>query len=227
MEIQITVPAEYLAVLKLFAADMDVRYYLNGIHLEIGREETLLVASNGAMLGCFRVESEQPDVDAPLTRIIIPNNLLTPIKSTGVVEIAIGEPETKENAEGEEVPVSNARPVKLTYAGLTMRGEALDGEFPDFRRVIPPKVSGRPAQFDPRYLGTLAKAWSILHSNKGICAVGIGYNGEKAALIDLGVDNFVGVIMPMRHDDAPRTAPAWWTDLVGAKKKTRCRPGVT
>ena len=76
MEIKLTVRAEAIAVLKLFASDKDVRYYLNGINLEIGATESRLVATDGSMLGCFRVESEQPEVDAPLTDIIIPNDLL-------------------------------------------------------------------------------------------------------------------------------------------------------
>lgn len=214
MEIKLTVRAEAIAVLKLFAADKAVRYYLNGINLEIGRKETRLVATDGAMLGCFRVESEQPDVDAPLTNIIIPNDLLKPIKPTGLVEITIGELETKDNGKGEEVPVSNARPVTLTYAGLSMSGKTVDGKFPDFRRVIPAKVSGQPAQFDPRFTGTLAKAWSILHGGKGPHLAAIGFNGNDGALLDLADENFVGVIMPLRPNavTAPETPPCWAHD---------------
>ena len=214
MEIKLTVRAEAIAVLKLFAANKDVRYYLNGINLEIGRKETRLVASDGTMLGCFRVESEQPDVDAPLTDVIIPNDLLKPIKPTGLVEIIIGELETKDNGKGEKVPVSNARPVTLTYAGLSMSGKTLDGKFPDFRRVIPSKVSGQPAQFDPRFTGTLAKAWSILHGGKGPHCVGLGFNGNDGALITLADENFVGVIMPLRPHAVvtPDTPPSWAHD---------------
>lgn len=214
MEIKITVRAEIIAVLKLFAADKDIRFYLNGINLEIGATESRLVATNGHILGCFRVESEQPDVDAPLTNIIIPNDLLKPIKPTGLVEITIGELETKDNGKGEEVPVSNARPVTLTYAGLSMSGKTVDVRFPDFRRVIPSKVSGQPAQFDPRLIGTLAKAWSILHGGKGPHCVGLGFNGNDGALITLADENFVGVIMPMspRANTAPETPPSWVHD---------------
>jgi len=214
MEIKLTVRAEAIAVLKLFAADKDVRYYLNGINLEIGRKETRLVATNGVMLGCFRVESEQPDVDAPLTNIMIPNDLLKPIKAKGMVEILIGPLETKKDAKGEEVPVSNARPVTLTYAGLSMSGKTLDGIFPDWRRAIPSKVSGEAAQFDPRFTGTLAKAWSILHGGKGPHCVGLGFNGNDGALITLADENFVGVLMPLHPHavTAPETPPCWAHD---------------
>lgn len=212
MEIKLTVRAEIIAALKLFAADKDVRFYLNGINLEIGRKETRLVATDGVMLGCFRVESEQPDVDAPLTNIIIPNDLLKPIKAKGMVEILIGPLETKKDAKGEEVPVSSARPVTLTYADVSMSSKTLDGIFPDWRRAIPSKVSGEAAQFDPAYVGLLAKVAAALYGKSKY--VGIGFNGDDAALLDFGDENFVGVLMPLRPDvvTAPRTPPDWWAD---------------
>ena len=214
MEIKLTVRAEIIAALKLFAADKDVRFYLNGINLEIGATESRLVATNGHSLGCFRVQSEQPGVVAPLSNIIIPNDLLKPIKSKGTVEIAIGPLETKKNEKGEEVPVSYARPVTLTYAGVSMSGKTLDGVFPDYRRVIPSKVTGKPAQFNPCYVGTLAKAYIALHGGKGLPLVGIGFNGKDGALIDLADENFVGVLMPMRPNAVamPHTPPDWWAD---------------
>jgi DNA polymerase-3 subunit beta len=212
MKVSLTVPASYIAVLKLFAADKDVRHCLNGVILEIGRKETRLVASNGAMLGCFRVESEQPDVDAPLTNIIIPNDLLKPIRPVGKVEITIGDPELKWSR-GAKRP-SNARPVTIASTAMSLRvsGTTLDAVYPDYRRAIPDEVSGKPAQFDARYLAALAKAWSILHGTKNTPRVSIGHNGENAALIDLGVDDFVGAIMPLRGIEPPKTCPSWIRD---------------
>lgn len=214
MEIKLTVRAEIIAALKLFAADKDVRFYLNGINLEIGATESRLVATNGHSLGCFRIESEQPVGDTPLGNIIIPNELLKPIKAKGFVDITIGPLETKKNEKGEEVPVSSARPVTLTYAGVSMSGKTLDGIFPDWRRVVPAKVTGEPAQFNPIYVGDLAKAYIALHGGKGLPLVGIGFNGNDGALIDLADENFVGVLMPMRPNavTAPRTPPYWWAD---------------
>lgn len=212
MEIKLTVRAEIIAALKLFAADKDVRFYLNGINLEIGATESRLVATNGYSLGCFRIESEQPEVTTPLGNIIIPNDLLKPIKAKGMVEILIGPLETKKDAEGEEVPVSSARPVTLTYAGVSMSGKTLDGAFPDWRRVIPSKVSGEAAQFNPAYVGLLAKVAAALYGKSKY--VGIGFNGNDAALLDFGDENFVGVLMPLRPNavTAPRTPPSWAHD---------------
>ena len=212
MEIKLTVRAEIIAALKLFAADKDVRFYLNGINLEIGATESRLVATNGHYLGCFRIESEQPEVTTPLGNIIIPNDLLKPIKAKGMVEIAIGPLEIKKDAKGEEVPVSSARPVTLTYAGVSMSGKTLDGIFPDWRRVIPSKVSGEAAQFEPAYIGQLAKVSAALYGKNKY--VGIGFNGNGAALLDFGDENFVGVLMPLRPNavTAPQTPPSWAHD---------------
>ena len=204
------VPASYIAVLKLFTGKTGMS--CDGICLEIGRKESRLVASNGVMLGCFRIESEQPDVDAPLTNIIIPNDLLKPFRPVGKVEITIGDPELK-GAGGKKVP-SNARPVTIASTAVSLRvsGTTLDAVYPDYRRVIPDEVSGEPAQFDARYLATLAKAWSILHGAKSAPYVGIGYNGYNAALIDLGVDDFVGAIMPLCGMEPPKSCPSWIRD---------------
>lgn len=210
MEIKLTVRAEIIAVLKLFAAVKDVRPYLKGINLEIGRRESRLVACDGSMLGCFRVESDQPLVDAPLGSIIIPNELLKVVKPSGLVEIVIG---PLAESKGQE------RPVRVTYwsangQSTTAQGVTINGTYPDFRRTIPSKVSGEPAQFDPRYLGTLAKAWGALHGNSTTPLVGIGFNGADTALIDLKDSDFVGVIMPWLPSkiSAPKTPPDWWPD---------------
>lgn len=213
-EIKMTVPAKIIATLKHFASDEDVRNYLNGINLEIGATESRIVATNGAYIGCFRVECEQPEVNAPLTNIIIPKKMLNVIKPKGFVEITIGALETEDNEKGEKVPVSLSRPVTLTYGDVQICGKTLNERFPDFRRVIPSKVTGEPAQFNPLYVGELGKAYRTLHGNKLNPAVGIGFNGQDAALIDLGDENFVGALMPLRTEsvNVPKTAPDWWAD---------------
>jgi DNA polymerase-3 subunit beta len=207
MEIKITVPAEYIAVLKLFTADRDMRRALNGINLEIGAKESRLVATNGHMLGCFRIESEQPEVNTPLGDIIIPNELLKLVKAKGTVEITIGPLETEANGEG----VSVSRPVTLTHAGMSVHGKTVNGTFPEWRKTIPTRVTGEPAQFNTAYTGDLAKAYIALHGGKGMPFVALGFNGNAAALIDLNDANFFGILMPMRVD-APVSPPDWWAD---------------
>ena len=205
MEVKLTVPAKYIAALKLFTAEKDIRYYLNGICLEIGRTESRIVATNGHMLGCFRVVSDQPDIDKPLTSICIASDLLKHIKPAGDVEFVIGAPVSD---------TDGRREVRITYAGLSIAGHTTDARYPDWRRVIPDKVSGESAQFNPEYIGRLAKAWACLHGKKNPL-VGIGYNGQECALIGLQDSDFIGAIMPIStgYVAIPSARPDWVSDF--------------
>jgi DNA polymerase-3 subunit beta len=194
-QLKLAVPAEYIGVLKLFIAKNDVRYYLHGIALEIGQTESRLIATDGHRLGVFRLLSDQPAVATPFT-IILPTELVEHIKpNKGEVEITIGPEE------------QGSKLLTLTQNGVAFRGLALDGTFPDWRRVIPREISGVAAQFNLNYIGDLGKATRILRG-KNALGVGIGHNGNSGALIDLADENFVGVLMPMRGD-APKSVPAW------------------
>ena len=204
MQIKLTIPAKYIAVLKLFAAEKDTRYYLNGICLEIGRSETRLVATNGHMLGVFRVESDQPDIIDPVKNVIIPNEMLKHIKPKGDVEIVLGDV-LPDNTDG--------RSITLTFDGLTVSGKTIDGHYPDWQRqFISLKPSGIAAQFNSEYIGRLAKAWAHLYGKRSPM-VAIAHNGDSAALIGMDDSNFCGLIMPIgKHFvTVPAYAPDWAT----------------
>lgn len=201
MEVKITVPAKYIAVLKLFAGNKNVRYYLNGINLEISATGTRLVGTDGHRLGVFCVQdAEWLPVPEPLADAIIPNELLTGIKPTkGSVTITIGPQEAG----------TNSRPVVLEQDDSTISGKTIDGKYPAYRRVIPRKVSGEAAQFNANYIGDLGKASRILHG-KTYPNVNIGHNGPGAALISFGIEEFVGVLMPLRgYNPCEMRPPAW------------------
>lgn len=209
MEYNLTVPAAYIAVLKLFVGKQDIRQYLNGIALEIGASESRAVATDGHRLGMFRIKSEQPYVSPtdPLINILIPLELLQGIKAKGEVEISLGECEVLEPLPGQQRDLSVRRPVTLTYAGVSVSGMTTDARYVDFRRSIPQKTSGEAAQFNPLYVGDLHKAAHLLGYKLG---GGIAHNGTLPALIHLD-ENFIGVIMPWRRD-APSDAPDWAAD---------------
>lgn len=207
-DFKVTVPAEYIAVLKLFTATKDIRYYLNGINIEAAGTEARLIATDGHRLGIFRVLHESAFVAKPLTNVIIPNELLVGIKPTKRdVVITIGPRE-----EG-----STSRSVTLSQNGTSIVGKTIDGRYPDYRRVIPREVSGEAAQFNANYIGDLGKAARILYGSKYTCPT-IGHNGDKGALIDLGKEDFVGVLNPMRGD-FPKSAPTWAYESEAAQQE--------
>lgn len=203
--IEFYVRGEVLAAIKLFAATADIRYYLNGVCFEVGPSEVRIIATDGGMLGVFRVKYEPPALTDTVFQAIVPFDLLRSVKANVPVLVALGEPE------GED----NARRVEVTPAGgATTVGRTIAGVYPDYRRVIPGEVSGETAQFNPRYIETLRKAYSALRGAKALPAIGIGHNGQGAALLTLDDKDFVGILMPLREGtcSVTTTAPAWAHD---------------
>lgn len=203
--IEFAIRSEVLAAIKLFAATADIRTYLNGVCVEVGPSEVRLIATDGCMLGVFRVKYQPPALTDTVFQAIVPLDLLRNVKGKWPVLVALGEPE------GED----NTRRVEVTPAGVaTTVGRTIAGRHPDYRRIIPRETSGELAQFNPRYIETLRKAYSALYGAKAIPAVGIGHNGQDVALLTLDDEDFVGALMPLRNGACAVmvTAPAWVHD---------------
>lgn len=193
MSAEITVPASYLAVLKLFAADRDIRMCLNGILVEPCGSYTLLVATDGHRLGVFRVSSR---LSAP--PVILPIEMLRHVKHHGDAVLC----------------VANDRKLEVRYEGAVFNGLAIEATYPDWRRVLPETAaSGKGAQYNTDYLNDLGKACRMLHGNGGRKFPTLAHNGNGGAIIGLQHEDFIGILMPM-HLYPTATVPTW------AKKKT-------
>ena len=184
------IPAKYLKAALLFAGKKDVRYYLNGVLFEVLNGQARLAATDGHILGVFRLgECSLPD-----TQIIIPREKIESIKlKDGEVTLRPGDFKT----------------CALVYAGDEFTFTAVDDRFPDYRRVIPSGVmSGEPAQFSSELIARLDKAYKVLNPSSKWNVPYISHNGSSSALVDLNDDNFLGVIMPIRPIRPLRTE-AW------------------
>ena len=93
-------------------------------------------------------------------------------------------------------------------------GQLQDDSYPQWQRVTPRETSGKVAQYNLGYLAEFHKAAMYLGREFPV----IQYNGDSAALIDLGADAF-GVLMPIRQ---PRGIvgglPAWFDPPAEAQK---------
>jgi hypothetical protein len=105
---------------------------------------------------------------------------------------------------------------KLTFehAGELFGGSRIDGTFPDYRRIVPQDLDGKPAQYNPAYLADFAKARKELGGDPGKNG-GTGpivrYNGESPAVVDFAWDTgfqAIGVLMPIR-DRTDATYYSW------------------
>ncbi len=104
-------------------ARQDVRYYLNGLLLEVAPQGLKAVATDGHRLAVAHFESE--------TGVAEPKSLIIPRK--GVLEL--GRLLSSEDAELNVRAGSNA--LQLAVGDVRFTSKLIDGKFPDYGRVIP------------------------------------------------------------------------------------------
>ena len=76
----------------------------------------------------------------------------------------------------------------------------VEGTYPDYRRVCQFTTDGTVANYNYEYLTQFLKVQHLLGGSK-TATLNLYQNGNSSALVHLaGVDNFVGVVMPMRND---------------------------
>ena len=183
-----------LKAAALAVSKEETRYYLKGVAVQADAKGAYLIATDGHRLLAF-CQSRECYGGEPVN-IIIPADIVAGIKLNKHVEIA-------------ELTQESATHWRLDYVGTSVIFAPIDGTFPDWRRIIPKETDGKPAQFNPAYVGYFAKVTKALGQGQTAFA----YNGDGPALVTFGddIDGF-GVLMPMRiNREIPTRAPAWAT----------------
>lgn len=210
MSIKIEIEAKDILAVSCLSAQKDIRYYLNGVLLEIWPTRSRLVATDGHCLGIIQrngntdLNGVHPDDGTPY-QAILPNGLIDKIKNKkGFIGLAIEPNNGLANAQDT---------LTLTLQDFsTIRMQAEAGKFPDYMRVIPPYFSGEVAQFDLGIVNKFYKAYNMLANKKAgwLCpAITIAHNGPSGALVGFsGYDEFIGIIMPLRNTEVVKR-PAW------------------
>lgn len=175
-----------LDAMLVLAAKKDIRYYLNGLHIEFNRELTRVIACDGHKLGIFQAAAPDNGGSGSIT---IPREVIERLpKKCGVLEFA---------------ELENGLWQIDTGALATIKFAPCDSKYPDFRRVVnqADKTSGEAAGFNLTYLNEFEKCGNLLAGSKLKVGnrVRIHHNGQNGALITLNcVENFAGVLMPLR-----------------------------
>jgi DNA polymerase-3 subunit beta len=186
---QFTIKTNELKALLICAAKNDVRYYLNGVHFESTPHGIIAASTDGHRLLCINLPSEQ----AEGIKALIPRAL---------IEAAV-----KTKAPTIDVTIEGGN-VTLSSMGQNVSGSITDGVFPDFRRVIPEKVSGiQGNEFNNEYLVDFDKIGKLVNGGK---ASVLQNDVGMSALVKFTDENVIGVIMPFKHElPASLTRPAW------------------
>jgi len=187
---QFTIKQSQLKAMLNLAAKQDIRFYLCGVFVEFNQTTTRLIATCGHKLGVLNHSSEDNQGAGSL---IIPREVIENLpKATRSFDPELTITKFDGNATGWTIVIPG---------GTQIVFQQIDGNFPDYRRVCNFKTSGEAANFNYEYMVQFLKVQKMLSTNTAYSTVNLYQNGTSGALVTLsGVDNFAGVIMPMRTD---------------------------
>lgn len=173
------------------AAKGDLRYYLNGIAIDVRSADTTLVATDGHILLAVPVAH---DLEMPVGVHIIDraslDNLKLSSKAGSVLDIVINDGHATIKCNGSET-----------------RTTLVDATYPDWRSVIPRTSSGECAQFNPELLVRLQTAFRLILGSKSDVPT-VHYNGNKGAMVTSDCAA-LGIVMPCRADREFPSLSAW------------------
>jgi len=184
---QFSIKQSQLKALLTLAPKSDIRYYLCGIFVEYNATTTRLVVTDGHKLGILNHHSED---NQGAGTVIIPRDVIENLPKAGKIDPLLIIKKCDGNATGWTITASNTQIVF----------QQVEGTFPDYRRVCQFTTDGTVANFNYEYLTQFLKVQHLLGGSK-TATLNLYQNGNSSALVHLaGVDNFVGVVMPMRAD---------------------------
>lgn len=196
-----------LKAARMVASDEETRFYLNGVRCEIRLNHVTYIATDGHKLVAIR---DTAGGGANLN-ITIPKDVIDGFKLSAR-ERQNGTPlsctlEKREDGYWE-----------LNYMNHRRAFKPVEGAFPDWKRIVPPKVDGKPAHYNPSYLVTFNKIDAFLHgargSGKESTLATVCMNGDGPALVKFSAatgDRAFGVIMPVRTGGLLEHPPGWFT----------------
>lgn len=195
------IPTNLLNAIHQFAATKELRYYLNGVLIEMHGGVLRLVATDGALIGVCLLPDEYPE-KADFAWIM-PNAMVDAIIKSKIKQayVTVG-PDSVEKGSSATLSVS------LNGAQLSFR--AIEGRFPDWRRVV--RLSNAPimpSNFDAALLGRIAKASKLSGSSKW-GYFGLLQCGDKMGLFSIDGVNIVGAISPLN----PKVTPTFSATLL-------------
>jgi DNA polymerase-3 subunit beta len=187
MKNQFFIQQSTLEAMLTLAGKKDIRYYLNGLYIEYSPEITRVVACDGHKLGIYQAAA--PD-NTGCGSIIIPRDVIENLPK-GNKTFILGFTKLETSSQWQ-----------ITTGAASINFAPCEGTYPDFRRVVNKTgTTGEAAGFNLDYLNAFEKCGSLLAGSKikTGCRIRIHYNGTSGAMITLnGVDNFAGVVMPLR-----------------------------
>ncbi|EPS1221635.1 hypothetical protein ACVBR5_000861 [Burkholderia cenocepacia] len=199
---KINATASALKAVQIIAPKNDIRYFMNGVLVEAREKETRLVATDGHRLVVYRIECNNEVPAGESISIIVPNAVIDRLKLGKETPDEV----TFESADDGRMFISHDD-IRVTF-------KPIEGNFPNYRKVTPEKVSGESGHFKPGYLFDFQKVGAALKRQRTVNNILplLCQNGPTgAAIVQLqGDDDFVGVVMPIRAEPHEQPVLLGW-----------------
>jgi DNA polymerase-3 subunit beta len=192
---KITIDRNALKAVSRFAAIKDIRYYLQGVLIESTPLQTRLAATDGHTLAVHRADAKG-DNEGSWTGILPLDAVTTLLKMKPSHKTLKDAPIT--------VTVSDEGEIRCDWVGQSIITRAVDGKFPDYRRVIPETLDGIAAWINPDYLTRIVDAAKDIGAG-----FTFGFGGNSCSMAYIGQD-MVAVVMPMRTELTTDALGAAW-----------------
>lgn len=180
-----------IAYVSQFAGTQDIRFYLNGVYLQNTSEGFFAVATNGHVLAYAKLGDKLGDD----FEIILSNSVAKIIASC------------KERFGMDLEHESATNQVSLKTSEGTQTLKAIEGKYPDWRRIVPQddnnaQLGDKPLGLSVVYLAWLEKAYKAFKKHDKSIGEGVGfkYHGYSSPVVfePEGVSGIKVLLMP-RH----------------------------
>jgi DNA polymerase-3 subunit beta len=184
-----------LKAVSRFAAKQDIRYYLQGVLVESSPTETRIVGCDGHTLAIHRSQHTGEN-EGQWTGIVPLPTVLALLKMKATHKTLRDAPIY--------LTVQESGEIRADWIDQSVNFRTIDGKFPEYQRVIPAKLDGTKAWYQPEYLQRIADASKDMGES-----FTFGFNGNSASLAYIG-QSMLAVIMPMRLELTIGTERAEW-----------------
>ena len=189
--------ARHAVTLVPFASKEETRYYLTGIHVEPYRDGVLLAATDGHRLGVIYDATGETNGQwiCPIPKVLLQ---AARHRDADKIHLIGRAGYVTSQFFGDDDPAA----IGEQHLGVAYTG-AIDGTYPNFRRVLPKKQPATSLELNRRYLSEFGgKSIQIFAADPN----------EPTYVLRSGDAEFVGVQMPLR--DASSKFPDWFAPLL-------------
>jgi hypothetical protein len=187
---------KYVPLVAPFVARADIRYYLNGIHVEAAKERpgVYVVGCDGHRLTiAYDREGMISGDDGKGVTMRMPHAFVTACKARGSASYVIAQ--DKRISVGQDFDQAHEASETYVMAGNPW----IEGKYPDIHRVLPSWIDLKPgfcSQVDPRYLADFAAL-----SKSGGVSFWQAHPSDPIVVQHTTHPELLSILMPRRSDE--------------------------